>query len=204
MTMLYLFCVNWIKFLRISETWRWPTNSKSSELHSKQNINIKINKLLQIFCIRKRLKNVAIVNFLISAICWQRHLLIGETLREYVERQEMQFSLLSVFFFFFFSRKESQSVIFFTGESLILLKSLVTYNILFKYLSLSLRKWFPNDVTFTFLIHLATDSYYQRIKQKQNLPPRNKLFWHKDSLRLFIFKKELTGEKLWKLDVSLL
>lgn len=38
-----------------------------------------------------------VVIFLISA-CWQRHLLVGETLWDYVEKQEMQFSLLSVFF----------------------------------------------------------------------------------------------------------
>ena len=46
-------------------------------------------------------------------------------------------------------------------ENLILLKRLMTYsyNILLKYQSQSLRKWFSNGVFINFLIHLMIDSY---------------------------------------------
>lgn len=48
-----------------------------------------INNLFQIYYLIKGLKKMAIVIFLISAICWQRHLLIEQTRLEYFAKQEM-------------------------------------------------------------------------------------------------------------------
>lgn len=114
------------------------------------------NNLFQIYYLIKGLKKMAIVIFLISAICWRRHLLIEQNpSRIFCEARNV------TVFFCIFLNKGRPMCHFLHLKNLILLKSLMTYshNILWKYQSQSLRNWFSNGVIINFLIHLVTDCY---------------------------------------------